>query len=196
MAGDPPEPMTVVEERPLSLRPDRAAVLTGWRAAPWRETRQRLALQMGEQVLGDRLHADLRQQHGLTYSTGCSYRPSKGVPQASLLSVAFYVAPERVEEALERTLQGVHALAEQGPGEAEMAAVRRQFSDLVTRVQRDPRYWCRVLSELRLRRLDPSLLARLPQEVLALDVGDVQQVLARWITDPGRVTVVCRPDAG
>jgi len=171
----------------------RAAILSGWRVAPWSPARERQLMQMAEQVLMKRLQDELREKRGLTYGADCSFNPSRAYPEASLLTVTFYAPPDRADEAVSVTRDLVESLAAQGPTDAEMEAIRKQLDDLITRAQNDPRYWCRVLSDLHYHGTRLDDLKNLHQRVLSFSGRDMQAVLENYITEKRRFEVVCLP---
>ncbi len=172
---------------------DRAAVLSGWRAAPWSEGRDRELLLMAEQVLMQRLQGELREKRGLTYSANCSFSPSKAYPNASFLSVAFYTSPGRVQEAVGVTRRLVETLADQGPTVGEMETVRKELGDLVKRFFRDPKYWGRVLADLDYHGTRLDDLKTMRERLLAVTGSDLREALQRYIVEERRIQVVCIP---
>ncbi len=171
----------------------RAAVLTGWRAAPWRAVDDRRLLGMAVQILSQRLYREVRGHRGLTYHGDCSCSPSRAYPQASLLSVAFYTPAERVAEAVAVTRELVGELAADGPTEGEMEAARKHFSELASRAQGDPKYWSRVLADCDYRGLRRADLKRLPERFLAVVRQDLQAALGRYVGEDRQLTVTCLP---
>jgi zinc protease len=176
----------------IEMVAQRAAILSGWRVAPWSPARERQLMQMAEQVLMRRLQEELREKRGLTYGADCSFNPSRAYPEASLLTVTFYAPPERADEAVGVTRDLVETLAAEGPTAAEMEAIGKQTDDLVTRAQVDPRYWCRVLSDLHYHGTRLDDLKNLRQRVLSFSGRDMQAVLETYITEKRRFEVVCR----
>jgi len=188
-----------VQDGPLSSTVEvstvtpRAAVLNGWRAAPWESAQERRLLLMAEQVLTQRLHREIRDQQGLTYSTECSYSPSKAFPNASMLAAAFYTAPERVEHAARSSRELIESFACEGPTVAEVEAARRHVARLFEDLHRKPQYWSRVLADLDFRGTELSELKTALEQYLACTRGDILTVLQKYVTEQRRIQVVCRP---
>jgi len=171
----------------------RAAVLTGWRAAPWPAVDDRHLLHMATQILNQRLYRELREKRGLTYNSDCSFKPSRAYPRSSLLAVAFYVPPQRTAEAAALTRELVQGLAAEGPTEAEMETARKQFCELAARAEREPKYWSRVLADCRYRATSLADLKRLPERFRAFTRDDLRAALVRYVTEQRRLEVTCLP---
>jgi predicted Zn-dependent peptidase len=129
----------------------------------------------------------------MTYSAYCAFSASRAFPQASHFSTAFYTPPERADEAVGVSRALVQGLADQGPTDLEMEVVRKQFADIVTRVLREPKYWCRVLSDFHYHRTRWEDLKSLPARVAASSQKDLRRVLRKYIVDEGRFEVICLP---
>lgn len=172
---------------------DLAVVTVGWRAEPWRDAPRRLAMQAAERILSGRLLREIRERRGLTYTPECSFSPSRAYPAASVLTVACYTAVDRAGEAAAAVRETAEVLAEQGPGEEETAAVRRQLSRILERARRDPRYWSRAMSELDYRGLSVGALEKLPSLVESLDGAAIREGLETVIRESRRMTVIGVP---
>lgn len=171
----------------------RAAVLVGFRAAIWGDSRERRLLHVAERVLQQRLHRTLRQDDGLTYSAQCSYSPSRAFPAASMLAVACAVPPERAEEAVDRVVRLVAEAARQGPSADELDVARRQQVELVDAARRAPQYWVGHLAELAYRGGTVRDLDEADELYRTCTPEGVREALARWVTPANQLTVVCRP---
>jgi zinc protease len=186
-----PGPLSTEEQVP-TVNP-RAAVLNGWRAAPWGELRTRRVLRLAERILVQRLHREVRDRQGLTYSAECSYSPSKAYPAASILATAFYTAPDRVEEAARTSRQLVERFAAIGPTSDELESTRRFITNRFTELQGKPQYWSRILCDLGYRGLTLGDLRQSLPDYLSFTRSDVRDALHRYVTESGRLQVVCRP---
>jgi zinc protease len=183
----------VVEIMDTELSTSKAAVMVGWRAAPWHDRERRQPLHMAAHILGQRFHREIRQVSGLTYDVSCSYSPSRAYPEASLLAVALYTHPRRADEAAEAVRMLVESFAGDGPDEQEMESARLLFAELANRAQIEPRFWAKVLSELRYRGGKPSDLTNLPARCLRRTSEEVHQAVSESVRPHRRLTVVCRP---
>jgi zinc protease len=173
----------------------RAAVLTGWRASPWRASRERRILRVAEYLVERRLEVEMREQRGLTYAAQCSFNPSRAYPRASLFAIAFFVAPARVGEASDATETLVARLCARGPTEAEVEAARRHLAQSLYRARRQPVYWSRLLAELDYRGTTIQRLSEVGKELRAIRSASVVRVLRRELIDGRRVRVTCLPIA-
>jgi zinc protease len=171
----------------------RAAVLMGWRSAPWHEITHRHLQQMAAQILRQRLFHELRERRTMTYSLNCSLSPSKAYPEASMLSAAFYTPPERVEEALATTGDIVQALAGDGPTEAEMETTRKQYVELFARAEREPVFWSRVLAECDYRGLPPGEIQHMSRRFRTYTRQQLRAVFERHTTADRQLSVICLP---
>ena len=183
---------TAVVEAP----PSTAAVLVGWRAVPWHAVRERHALQLAEQVLLDRVRSELREARGMSYSPEVSFNPSRAYPAASFLSASTYSAPARADEAAGILRQVAEGLAADGPTDGEMRTVRKQFAEVVSRVQQDPKYWSRTLADLDYHGTRLADLKALPGVFAGCTAAELREALAGVIVEDRRVEVVCCPSSG
>ncbi len=173
----------------------RAAILSGWRAAPWQEVRERRLLHMADRILDGRLRRELREQRGLTYSANCTFSPSRAYPAASMLTVAFYTSPERSDEALSSASELVERLASSGPSVAELEAARRHFQTIFERLQARPQYWSRILADLDYHGSTIEDLATALDHYLAFPGEAIRATLERYIIESNQIRVICRPCA-
>lgn len=188
-----PDRRTAVVHVPV--HEDRAAILIGWRAAPWGERRTRHRLKVAEYILAQRLKAELREQRGLTYGVDCSFSPSKAYPALSLLAVACLLPPARLGEAAGAIHDTVAELAKRGPHEDELDAARTFLVRAARRAAGDPRQLARLLAETAYRGVDIAWLDRLDEDYLALDVAAVREVLRATCEERRMLTVAaaCLP---
>jgi len=170
-----------------------AAVLVGWRAAPWCDGERRQPLHMASHILGQRIHREIRQDRGFSYDASCSYAPSRAYPEASLLKASLVAPPRRADAAVAAVRSLVEGFAATGPGTEEMASVRLLFADLATRAQRDPRFWARTLSELRYRDRPIGDLTELAERCLQRTAEEIRDAVAETVRPDRRLVVVCRP---
>lgn len=171
-----------------------AALLVGWRAAPWWQGRIRHRLKVAEYILAQRLQEELRERRGLTYSAQCSYTASKAYPAMSLLAVACLLPPGRHAEAATAIQETVSKLAADGPSPEEMAAARTYFVRAVRRLGEDPRQLARLFAESSYRRKDIRRLTRLDEDYLAMDPDAVRDVLRATCQEHRLITVLAQPE--
>jgi zinc protease len=174
--------------------PSRAAALTGWRAAPWSARRERHLLDMAQPIARHRLLGELRERLGLTYHADCSFRPSRAYPRASLLAASCLSSPPNIRQAQDATRAVIEGLAASGPSEPELETTRQHLLDVIAKDRLEPRYWCRVLSDLHSRGTRLEELQQAELLLGACTVEDVQQTLARCVTASRRLSVVALPD--
>lgn len=188
-----PAPLPATARVRVNRAGERAALLVGWQASPWRERRARHHLRVAEIILAERLQRELRERRGLTYSVECSYSPSKAYPALSLLAVACLLPPDRLGEAEEAIHTVVAELAADGPRPAELAAARTWLSRAARQAAEDPRHFSRLLAEVEYRGVEITQLGRLEEDYLNLDAATVGAALRATCTDARRLTVTAAP---
>lgn len=171
----------------------RAALLLGWRAAPWQQRRARHLLKLGEFILTRRLTAELRERRRLTYSVDCSFSPSKAYPALSLLAVACLLAPDRLDEAEAAVRDTVATVVAYGPGREELEAARTFLGRAARRVAEEPRQIARLLAETSYRGVDIPLLARLDEDYRSATVDEVGRRLDETLASAPSITVRAIP---
>ena len=103
-----------------------AQVVWGYEAPP-RQTPEGFAMRINNLILSGgmsaRLVYEVREQLGLVYTINSFYHPYQ---DAGLWGVYAGTSPEKVTKVIEKTLKHMHALADEGPSDAEMDQVRQQ----------------------------------------------------------------------
>ena len=147
---------------------------------------------MADRILNGRLRRELREQRGLTYSAESAYRPSRAYPDASMLTVAFYTSPERVDEAITSARRLVEKLASNGPSVAELEATRTHFQTIFERLQSRPLYWSRTLADLDYHGSTIEDIKTALDHYLTYPKEEIRATLERYIIDDNHIRVVCR----
>ena len=107
--------------------------------------------------------------------------------------MSFYTSPELAPEAVQISRAIVESFAHDGPSKKEMEVVRKQVGELVTRAQRDPKYWTRVLGDLDYHDIRLDDLKTLSQRIRDFTADELKTVLQKYIVDEGRFEVICVP---
>lgn len=172
---------------------ERAAVLCGWRVAPFSAVRERRLLVMAEYILKERLQGEIREREGFTYSAHCNFNPSKAYPEGSLLSTAFYTDPARAEDAIARARGLVEGFAAEGPTEAEMDATRRHTHTLFEKMEKQPQYWCSLFVDLDFHGNSLEEIKAAREAYQRYTAADVRATLARYIVPARAMEIVALP---
>ena len=126
----------------------RAQPILMWRSAPWRDVKGRRLSFLAARILERRVREEIREKHGLTYSTATYARPAKVYPAMSALYVHFTTDPDKTSQAVQLARVVVETFASEGPTDDEMETVRRQMRHSVETMLQEPRFWVNLLSDL------------------------------------------------
>jgi zinc protease len=173
----------------------RASVAVGWRGADWTEVKDRRCLQIIAQILTSRLRVEVREKRSLTYTIYCTSRAAEGYPGTGLIAAYFTADPEKAADAADLTRQVFEDFVRNGPTDAEMDAVRRQFANVIETSQKEPRYWASVLADLDYRGTILSDVEDAMRAYTHYTADDLQNVAHRYIRPERRIQVIARPSA-
>jgi predicted Zn-dependent peptidase len=147
------------------------------------------------QILERRLRQEIREERGLTYSTGVSARPSKVYPDMSALYVEFTTDPEHIDEAVRVARSVVETFASEGPTAEEVQTVHKQFKNSVDTMLKEPGFWVELLADLEYHHTRLEDVEHLLAEVLAFTQADIAAEARKTITPARFITVIGRPKA-
>jgi zinc protease len=126
----------------------RAQPILAWRSAPWSDVTGRRLSYLMASILERRIRAEIREKHGLTYTTATYAQPAKVYPDMSALYVQFTTDPSKTQEAVRLARQVVETFAAEGPTDAEVDTARKQIRHAVETMLQEPRFWVNLLSDL------------------------------------------------
>jgi len=126
----------------------RAQPILMWQSAPWSDVKGRRLSYLAARILERRMREEIREKHGLTYSTTTFARPAKDYPAMSALYIKFTTDPDKTSEAVRLARAVVETFATEGPTDDEMATVRKQMRHAVETMLQEPRFWVNLLSDL------------------------------------------------
>ena len=126
----------------------RAHPILMWRSAPWSDVKGRRLGYLGARILERRIRDEIREKHGLTYSTSTYSRPSKVYPATSALYVQFTTDPDKTEQAVKLARAVVETFAAEGPTDAEVDTVRQQMRNAIETMLQEPSFWVNLLADL------------------------------------------------
>jgi len=173
----------------------RAVALVGWRGADWKDVKDRRALQVAAQILRGRLRDQVRSERGLTYTPFCYSRAAKEYPGTGLFAAVFTADPGEAASTTELVRAIVEQFAKDGPTDAEMATVRKQFANLIETQQKEPGYWSNVLADLDYHGTRLSDVKEALEAYTGYTARELRAVLNDYITDRRHIQVIAMPKA-
>ncbi|MFH0939693.1 MAG: insulinase family protein, partial [Planctomycetota bacterium] len=171
----------------------RAIITCGWRGADWKEVKDRRVLQIAAQILNSRLRVEIREKRSLTYSIGCDSDPARVYPGTGTITAEMTADPEKAVEACQLVVAVMKQFAQDGPTDEEMDTVRKQLKNNLETMQKEPRYWFRVLSDLEYRGTKLSDVKELLEKMMSYTKKDILKVMKKYIRDDNRIQVIATP---
>jgi len=172
----------------------RAVVLTGFRGADWKEVKERRILQIASQILTARLREEIREKRALTYSIACMAQPARTYHGAGVFGAFFTADPEKVEEAAKITREVMEKFAQEGPSDAEMDTIRKQFKNTLETQMKEPSYWVQTLSDLDFRPTNLADVKEVQQKMLGYTKEEVQEICKKYFTADRKLHVIALPE--
>jgi zinc protease len=166
-----------------------------WRCAPWPDVRGRRLMLIASRILERRVRQAVREERGLTYSTGVYAQPSKVYPETSALYVEFTADPEKAAEAAALAKAVVERFATEGPSDAEMETVRKQLQNDFETMYKEPRYWVDLLSDLEYHGTRLEDLEDMIDKYLALSKDEVAAEMRKTVVPERFAMILARPKA-
>ncbi|MHC4549021.1 MAG: M16 family metallopeptidase [Planctomycetota bacterium] len=171
----------------------RAVVRLGWRGPAFGNRKDHRVLIVAAQILTTRLVRSIREERQLTYSIGCGARPSTYDGLAQLL-VSFTSDPDQAEEAAGLARAVVEDFKEKAPPtDEELAAVKKQIANVLGTQLAQPSFWVDVLSSLETRGRDLAQFKTLARDYASITREQIQETLARYLTEERYYQVVAKP---
>jgi len=171
----------------------RAVVLSGWRGADWKDTKDRRVLQIAAQILTARLRDEIREKRSLTYSISCMAQPARVYEGTGMFCAYFTADPDKAAEAMKVTRDVMEKFAADGPSDEEMETVRKQFKNSLETTLKEPSYWVGVLADLNYRGTKLSDVKEVQEKMLTYTKDDVKSVLKKYVTEEHRLQVIALP---
>jgi zinc protease len=188
-----PGPLTSVVK--VDTITPRASVAVGWRGANWTAVKDRRCLQIIAQILTARLRVEVREKRSLTYTIYCTASAGDAYPGTGLIAAYFTADPEKAAEAADLTRQVFDDFVRNGPTDAEMAAVHKQFANVIETSQKEPRYWASVLADLDYRGTVLNDVKDAMRAYTSYTADDLRNVADRYIREERRIQVIALPAA-
>jgi zinc protease len=171
----------------------RAHPILLWRCAPWQDIYGRRLMLIASRILERRVRQAVREERGLTYSTGVYAQSSKVYPDTSALYVEFTADPEKAAEAAVLAKAVVERFAAEGPSDAEMETVRKQLQNHLETMYKEPRYWVDLLSDLEYHGTKLEDLEGMIDKYLALSKDEVAAEMRKTVMPERFALVLARP---
>jgi zinc protease len=173
----------------------RAHLLLMWRCADWQDVQGRRIMQQATRVLERRMRQEIREERGLTYSTGVYARSNKVYPLMSALFVEFTTAPEKMDDAIQAARSVVETLAVNGPTAEEVATVQKQLQNSLETTLKEPGFWVGLLADLEYHHTRLVDVEDLIDKLLALSQADIAAEIKQTVVAERFTMIVGRPKA-
>jgi zinc protease len=183
----------IVVEESIDARTPQAAVFAGFFGVDLANVRDIRLLNVAARVLSTRMMKTIREGRQLVYSIGASSEPAVIYPGFGLFAAMAPTDPGKAPE-LAAAVEDMYAeLAKAGPTADELAVAKRQMTNLLDEILKDPSFWSSRLSALDYRgqKIDDVLGARAAYEGFTAD--EVRDGFARYDRPEARLRFVITP---
>ena len=180
-------------EESIDARTPQAAVFAGFFGVDLSNVRDTRLLNVAARVLSTRMTKTIREAKQLVYSIGASSEPAIIYPGFGLFAAVAPTDPVKAP-ALAAAVEDMYAeLAKAGPTADELAVAKRQMSNLLDEILKDPGFWSSRLAALDYRgqKIDDVLGARAAYEGFTAD--EVRDGFARYDRPEARLRFVITP---
>jgi zinc protease len=180
-------------EETIDARTPLAAVFAGFFGVDLRDVRDVRLLNVAARVLSTRMTKTIREGKQLVYSIGASSEPATVYPGFGLFAAVAPTDPGKAQ-ALAAAVEDMYAeFAKDGPTADELAVAKRQMTNLLDEILKDPGFWSSRLAALdyRGRRIDDLLGARADYERFSAD--DVRDAFARYDRPEAQLRFIITP---
>jgi zinc protease len=183
----------IVVEESIDARTPQAAVFAGFFGVDLTNVRDTRLLNVAARVLSTRMMKTIREGRQLVYSIGASSEPAVVYPGFGLFAAVAPTDPGKAP-ALAAAVEDMYAeFAKAGPTADELAVAKRQMSNLLDEIVKDPSFWSSRLAALDYRgqKIDDVLGARAAYEGFTAD--EVREGFARYNRPEARLRFVITP---
>ena len=183
----------IVVEESIDARTPQAAVFAGFFGVDLANVRDVRLLNVAARVLSTRMTKTIREARQLVYSIGASSEPAVIYPGFGLFAAVAPTDPGKAP-ALAAAVEDMYAeLAKAGPTADELAVAKRQMTNLLDEILKDPSFWSGRLAALEYRgqKIDDVLGARAAYEGFTAD--EVRDGFARYDRPDARLRFVITP---
>ena len=183
----------IVVEESIDARTPQAAVFAGFFGVDLSNVRDTRLLNVAARVLSTRMMKTIREGKQLVYSIGASSEPAVIYPGFGLFAAVAPTDPGKAP-ALAAAVEEMYAeLAKAGPTADELAVAKRQMTNLLDEILKDPSFWSSRLAALDYRgqKIDDVLGARAAYEGFTAE--EVRDGFARYDRPEARLRFVITP---
>lgn len=173
----------------------RAHPILLWRSAPWQDVRGRRLMFIAARILERRIRKEIREDRGLTYSADTYVHPSRVYPDMSALYVDFTADPEKVTEAVEVAKRTVEEFAAGGPTDEEVETVRKQLSNSLETMLKEPQFWVYILADLEYHGTRLQDIVGLVDKLMAYSKTDIAEQVRKVVVPERFALVIATPKA-
>ena len=173
----------------------RAHPILLWRSAPWQDVRGRRLMFIAARILERRIRKEIREDRGLTDSTDTYVHPSRVYPDMSALYVDFTADPEKVTEAVEVAKRTVEEFAAGGPTDEEVETVRKQLSNSLETMLKEPQFWVYILADLEYHGTRLQDIVGLVDKLMAYSKADIAEQVRKVVVPERFALVIATPKA-
>jgi zinc protease len=183
----------IAVQQAIDAKTPQAAVLTGFFGVDLSQVRDVRLLNVAARVLSTRMTKTIREGKQLVYSIGASSEPATVYPGFGLFAAIAPTDPGKAQ-ALAKAVAEMYAEFEKdGPTADELAVAKRQMTNLLDEILKDPGFWSSRLATLDYRgqRIDDLLGAKADYE--RFTGADVREAFARYDRPDARLEFVVTP---
>ena len=147
------------------------------------------------EVLNLKLTEVLREKLGLIYGGGATGSLVK-IPYGSYaVSLSLPCGPENVTKVIDAAFAEVRKLQQNGPEAADLAKVRRNWTNVHRRALTENGWWLAQMQAAVINGEDPASILDFDKRMAALSAADVQAAAQRYFDFDNYVQVVMNPEA-
>ncbi|GGY11854.1 M16 family metallopeptidase [Paludibacterium paludis] len=147
------------------------------------------------QLVQERVQQRLRRDEAAIYAVGATPMLVRFPEGAFMLWIRFSADPRRLDELARITEETVLALSRNGPDDAELARIRRQWREARQRALEDAGSWAQALSQSASAGDDPAAFEQGSDLAAGIAPERVKALAAQWLSGPARVFLL-KPDPG
>jgi zinc protease len=173
-------PATVQRAEVVKGEEPRSQAVVAFFADPPPDFDERESLSAAMTVLSTRLRDQLREDLGQTYTV--SVRRSQPLPQrgAGYIAVQFGAAPENVHGMVDRVLEEVRKLQQDGPPADLVASAKESARRSYETATEQNRFWLSRLDSARMFHEDPAEILQDPEKIAGVTPASVQAMFKEF----------------
>jgi zinc protease len=173
-------PEEIVRERVVRGQEPRARTVVSFYAEPPLEEHEQSRVEAATDVLQIALRDILREELGETY--GVSVGLNQPLPQrgAGRITISFGGAPERIDAMVDRAMQEVKRLQQEGPSEDLTTRAKETARRTWQTAQRQNGYWMGRLQSAKLLERDPHLILTREERIDGITPENLHEMFKKY----------------